>query len=418
MKKVLVWGMGKSGRSAVELLQSKGIDVIFGDDKESIPWQELLSGVDTVVLSPGVPPSHPLWRTAEEKGIEVIGELELSWRFFKGMAIAITGTDGKSTTTHLTYLILKEAFANVEEGGNIGVPFSAVVKDNPHCMVVLEVSSFQGKTLRTFRPSVGAFLNFSQDHLDWHPNVEDYLRSKQNIFSQQTKEDLLIINGAQEEVRNTPSRARKLFFCDGCELRIYKGKGLYKDVELFETEKLKIHGRHNYYNALVSSAIAYSLGVDVDIIKEVLYSFTGLPYRMEFMGEFRGVKVYNDSKSTTPNALRSALESMLEGRVILIAGGKDKGLDFTGLYPLVKDKVKLAILIGESRLKMTSSWRGAVQMVYADSLEEAVEQAFKEAQEGDVILFSPGCASFDMFTDYKERGERFKKAVLDVVKSI
>ncbi len=418
MKRVLVWGMGISGRSAVELLKSKGIEVLWGDDKEGTPWQEMIEGVDTVVLSPGVPPSHPLWRTAEGKGIEVIGELELAWRFFKGKAIAITGTDGKSTTTHLTHLILREAFANVEEGGNIGIPFSTIIKENPNCMVVLEVSSFQGRTLKTFKPHVGAFLNFSQDHLDWHPDMDDYLKSKRNIFSRQTEEDLLILNRSQAEVKNTPSRARKIFFCDGCELRIYKGKGIYKDVELFDTDRLRIHGRHNYYNALVASAIAYSLGVDVDIIREVLYSFRGLPYRMELLGEFEGVKVYNDSKSTTPNALRSALESMPEGKVILIAGGKDKGLDFRELYPLVKEKVKLAVLIGEAKAKIGSSWKGATQTVYADSLEGAVERAFKEALRGDVILFSPGCASFDMFTDYKERGERFKRVVQDVVKSM
>ena len=418
MKRVLVWGLGVSGKSAVELLKEKGIDVVSGDDKEGSSWEGFLDSVDTVVLSPGIPPSHPLWKRALERDIEVIGELELAWRFFKGKAIAITGTDGKSTTTHLTYLILREALANVEEGGNIGVPFSKIVKENPNCLAVLEVSSFQGKTLRTFRPSVGAFLNFSSDHLDWHPSVEDYLRSKYNIFQRQEEEDLLLLNGFQEQVMSTPSRAKKVLFCDECTLRIYKGKALWKDVELFEIEKLKINGKHNHYNALVASVIALYMGVDLDIIREVLYSFNGLPYRMEFLGEFWGVKVYNDSKSTTPNALKAALESMEDGKVILIAGGKDKGLDFEPLRETVGKKAKWVILIGEAKHKIAKAWWGTVPIEYADSLESAVGRAFEISVAGDTLLFSPGCASFDMFLDYRDRGERFKRVVEEMVKSM
>ncbi len=418
MKKVLIWGRGISGKACAELLKSKGIEFFIGDDNDSTDPRDYLDIVDTVVLSPGIPPRHPIWRLAQEKEIEVVGELELAWRFFEGKAIAITGTDGKSTTTHITYLILKRFFDNVEEGGNIGIPFSSVVLKNPKSLAVLEISSFQGKTLKTFKPFIGAFLNFSPDHLDWHINVDDYLHSKYNIFAKQDFQDTLILNANQEEVKNTPSEAKKVFFCESCQLRIYKGVGLYEDIELFDATKLKIQGRHNYYNALVASYIAYSLGVDVSTIQDVLYTFEGLPYRMEFLGEYDGVKVYNDSKSTTPNAMKAALESMPDGKVILIAGGKDKGLDFSFLRDLVKSKVKLAFLIGEARQKIREEWKNIVPIELKDTLEEAVKESFEKANYGDILLFSPGCASFDMFQDYKERGEAFKKLVQDMVKSI
>ncbi len=211
MGRFLLWGLGLSGRAAVKLLQEKGYEVYAGDDARGDDFREYLEVVDTIVLSPGIPPSHPLWKEAEKRGIEVIGELELAWRFFKGKALAITGTDGKSTTTRLTYLILREVFANVQEGGNTGKPFSEIVLENPSCLAVLEVSSFQGKTLKTFRPVGGAFLNFAPDHLDWHPDLEDYLRSKQNIFARQEKEDFLLLNGENPFVANTQSSGKEVF---------------------------------------------------------------------------------------------------------------------------------------------------------------------------------------------------------------
>ncbi|WP_448584153.1 UDP-N-acetylmuramoyl-L-alanine--D-glutamate ligase [Thermocrinis sp.] len=416
MPKFLVWGLGISGRSAVKLLRSKGYEVYEGDDKEGTNFREFLPLVDRVVLSPGIPPSHPLWREALKQGLDVIGELELAWEFFKGRAIAITGTDGKSTTTRLTYLMLSKFFKDVEEGGNIGVPFSEIVLKNPECLAVLEVSSFQGKTLKTFRPIGGAFLNFSTDHLDWHPSVEDYLQSKYNIFLRQKEEDFLAVNAYQEEVKNVPTKARKISIGEG-DAYIKEGKGYIFGREVFNLEGLKIVGMHNAYNLLTAGVIAHMLGVPEEVIKEVAYTFKGLPYRLEYMGEFNGVKIYNDSKSTTPNALKSALESMPDGRVILIAGGKDKGLDFESLYPLVRKKVKACLLIGEAKEKIAKSWNGATDIYLFNSLEEAVEMALSISQKGEAILFSPACASFDMFKDYKERGERFK-ALLEEFRAV
>ncbi|MFN4319073.1 MAG: UDP-N-acetylmuramoyl-L-alanine--D-glutamate ligase [Aquificaceae bacterium] len=414
MRRFLVWGLGVSGRSAVELLKAKGFEVYAGDDARGDDFREYIDLVDTVVLSPGVPPRHPLWKEAERRGLELIGELELAWRFFEGVALAITGTDGKSTTTRLTYLMLREYYANVEEGANAGVPLSHIVLKNPSCIAVLEVSSFQGKGLKSFKPHIGAFLNFSEDHLDWHPSLDDYLWSKRNIFARQEEGDFLLLNGLDERVRSTENKAKKFYlFGEGADGYIKDGGAYFLDELIFELEKLKIKGKHNYQNALFASVMARLMGVPLEIIREVLYNFRGLPYRMEYMGSFEGREVYNDSKSTTVNALRSALESFEDGRVILIAGGRDKGGDFESIRELVKRKTRACLLIGEAKEKMAKAWRGC-EVYVLESLEEAVKKAFELSRHGDIILFSPACASFDMFRDYKERGERFKELVLSL----
>ena len=407
--KYLVWGLGKSGKSAVKLLEKKGFKVYAGDDKENPNlWREVLNEVNTVVLSPGIPPSHPLWKEALKREIEVIGELELAYRFFKGKVIAITGTDGKSTTTRLTYLILKKFFNKVYEGGNIGRPFSDIVLESDNGIAVLEVSSFQGKTLKTFRPNAGAFLNFSVDHLDWHENIRDYLESKYKIFKNQKEEDFTILNDKFEEVKKTPTKAKKIFLS---ELKIYKDAVVYKGVKLFNPQKLKIKGFHNVLNASVASLIALNFGINPEDFEEILYSFEGLPYRLQYIGNFNGIEVYNDSKSTTVNALKSALNSFEGKKVILICGGKDKGNDFKSAIKEVKEKVKVAFTIGETKEKIKKAWEKFTEVVPCDSLEEAVEKAIESAEKGDVILFSPACSSFDMFKNYEERGMKFNEIV-------
>lgn len=404
----LVWGLGKSGKAAVRLLQSKGYSVYFGDDKESPElWREVLREVDVVVLSPGIPPSHPLWREAENLGKEVIGETELAYRFFKGEVIAITGTDGKSTTTRLTYLILKEFLPKVYEGGNIGTPFSEIVLNHEEGLAVLEVSSFQGKTLKTFRPNVGAFISFARDHLDWHPDLEDYLKSKYKIFQNQRPEDLLILNDYVEEIKKTPSRAKKIYLS---ELKISENEVSYRGKKLFNPKNLKIRGFHNVINASIASLIALSYGIEPKEFEEVLYSFKGLPYRLEFLGKVKGLEVYNDAKSTTVNALISALKSFENKRIILIVGGKDKGDDFRAAIPYMQN-VKLVLAIGETREKIREAFKDFVKVITCSSLEEAVDKAFESAKEGEVLLFSPACSSFDMFSNYVERGERFKELI-------
>ncbi|AAC07814.1 UDP-N-acetylmuramoyl-L-alanine--D-glutamate ligase [Aquifex aeolicus] len=407
--KFLVWGLGRSGKGALKLLKERGFEVYAGDDSQNPElWREVLGEVDTVVLSPGIPPSHPLWKEALKKEKEVVGELELAYRFFKGKVIAITGTDGKSTTTRLTYLILKKFFDEVFEAGNIGKPFSEVVLENPEGIAVLEVSSFQGKTLKTFRPNIGAFISFSVDHLDWHPSIEDYLKSKYRIFENQTEEDFLILNDLVYEIKKTPSRARKVLFS---ELYINSDSVFYKDIRLFNPKNLKIRGLHNVYNASVASLIALTLGLKPEDFEEVIYEFRGLPHRLEFLGNFNGVEVYNDSKSTTPHALMHALKTFPDNSVILIVGGKDKGADFYSLRHIVQKKVKIALAIGETKEKIKDSWKDITEVKTCNTLEEAVKLAREVSKLGNVVLFSPACSSFDMFRNYEERGEKFKELV-------
>jgi len=405
----LVWGLGKSGKAAVRLLKSKGYKVYAGDDKENPElWKEVLNEIETVVLSPGIPPHHPLWIEALKKEKEVIGELELAYRFFKGKIIAITGTDGKSTTTKLTYLVLRNFFPEVYEGGNIGVPFSDIVSKKERGVAVLEVSSFQGKTLKTFVPNIGAFISFSPDHLDWHPSLEDYLKSKYKVFENQSEEDLIVLNDFIKEIKETPTRAKKINFSG---LEILKEGVYFQGIKLFNPRYLKIKGIHNVYNASVVALIALKLGLKPDEFEHILYEFRGLPYRLEYLGTFGGIDIYNDSKSTTTNALKSALETFSDNSVILIVGGKDKGADFLSVLEIVKKKVKIAFAIGETKQKIKESWKEYIPVETCPDLEEAVKKALSFAKSGDVILFSPACSSFDMFKSYEERGQRFKELI-------
>ena len=404
----LVWGLGKSGRAVAELLRSKGHEVLEGDDARNDRWEDYVDSVEAVVLSPGVPPRHPLWRYASEKGIEVLGELEIAWRFFRGRAIAVTGTDGKSTTVRLTSLM-----TSYPEAGNTGTPLSELVLKGFEGTVVLEVSSFQGRTLSTFRPSAGAFLNFHPDHLDWHPDITDYLQSKYRIFSNQNEEDVILVNSLQEETLKVPSRAMR-FRVPG-DVSVEGERVLFRGVELFRTTDVKLRGRHNLMNAVFSALLAYMEGVPPDRIREVVSSFRGLPHRLECIGRFGGVEVYDDSKSTTPNALKVALESFPDGSVILIAGGREKGVGFESVRETVMKKAKAVILIGEAKERISEALRGTCEVRKEDSLETAVMRAFSLASPGDFILFSPGCSSFDMFQNYVERGRAFRRAVRDVV---
>ncbi|MDQ7038106.1 MAG: UDP-N-acetylmuramoyl-L-alanine--D-glutamate ligase [Aquificota bacterium] len=407
MKRYLVWGLGKSGRSATGLLRSKGFEVFCGDDARGDRWEEFIDLVDAVVLSPGVPPSHPLWREALKRDIEVLGELELAWRFFRGRVIAVTGTDGKSTTVRLISLMTA-----YPEGGNAGTPLSDLVLKDYKGPAVIEVSSFQGKTLSTFRPSVGVFLNFSPDHLDWHPDLEDYLRSKYRIFLKQEETDLILV-GPQEEVRKVSTRAERVRIPE--DVRVEGGSVLFRGVELFRLEDIKLRGYHNLMNAVFASVVAHLEGVPTGRIRSVLSEFRGLPFRLELVGSFRGVEVYNDSKSTTPNSLKVALESFPDGSVVLIAGGKDKGASFEPLRDLVSRKAKAVVLIGEAKNRIREEWRGCTDIFLEDSLEDAVRRSLSLVRPGDFLLFSPGCSSFDMFSNYVERGEAFNRLVKDLV---
>ena len=333
----LIFGKGKSGLATAKLLEKLKLPYLLVDD-QTPDWKKHLQKSTTVVVSPGIPPHHEVFKLSKVLKKELIGETELAYRFWKGQIVAITGTDGKSTTTRLTYLILKSYLPNVWEGGNIGTPFSEIVSKTNGGIAVLEVSSFQGYTLRRFRPNVGAFLNFSEDHLDWHKDREDYLLGKYRIFRNQTEEDFAILNLSDRRILKTPTKAEKLFFgSPKGDIYISDGWAWFKNEKLFEVSKLKIKGTHNIWNCAVASTVGVIFGVPPKVIREAVYSFEGLPYRLQYLGRFEGVDFYNDSKSTTPNALKAALKSF-DKKVVLIIGGKDKGADFSFLKDLFKEK--------------------------------------------------------------------------------
>ncbi len=407
----LVWGLGVSGRSALRLLERKGYKVKAGDDAKGDRVEDFINETDIIVISPGIPPSHKIFELARKREIPIIGELELAFGFFEGKIIAITGTDGKSTTTRLIYNILKAYFDNVEEGGNTGRPFSDIVMKEEKGIAVLEVSSFQAKTIKRFKPDIAVFTNFSEDHLDWHPNLKDYLESKYKLFANQNKKDIAILNSNIKEVRNTPTIAKKIFFNSPEGAYFYKNCIYINNSKYIDATKIKLIGRHNIDNIMASILVCTSMGIPNEIIKENIYRFEGLPFRLSFVGEYKGIKIYNDSKATTINALASALKTFEDGEVILIAGGRLKSKNPDAVIPLIGKKLKVGIVYGESASLLSSIWKDDAEIIRADSLEEAVEIAFQQAKEGNVILFSPGCASFDMFSSYIERGEVFNKIV-------
>ena len=412
----LIFGKGRSGIAASKLLEFKKIPHLLVDDNTP-NWERYLKKASTVVVSPGIKPSHRVFRLAKDLNKEIIGETELAYRFFKGEVIAITGTDGKSTTTTLVYEILKGSLTGVYIGGNIGIPFSEVVLKSETGLAVLEVSSFQGYTLKTFRPRVGAFLNFAEDHLDWHKDLSDYLKGKYNIFKNQKGEDYLILNGENPLIANTPSEAKKIFFKtpEGDISLKPNGWVYFKNTPLFEVSRLKIRGEHNIWNAAVAATVGVIYGVPLEVIREVLYSFKGLPYRLSYEGNFGGVEVYNDSKATTPNALKAALQSF-ERPVVLIFGGKDKGANFEPLRGIFSKRVKVAIAYGENGQKLKAQLGDTTVFEVTDTLEGAIKLAKKYLKRGDILLFSPASASFDQFTSYEERGRVFSKLIREILR--
>lgn len=437
-KKVAVIGLGKSGIAASKLLRSKGAYVMAFDLKTSEeikeirevleplgvevhcgPYKvELLEEVSLVVLSPGVNPQAPLWLGLKRRGTKVIGELELGYWFTDEPIVAVTGTNGKSTTTSLIGHILQSYGRKVFVGGNLGVPLCEYVLSGKKVeLLVLEVSSFQLETIEVFRPKVSVFLNISDDHFDRHPNFEAYLSAKLRIFENQMGDDFAVLNRDDPNVWaiSTKLRPQVIPFSKSP----LSGEGVWyagdrikwrlmgKEGEIPFGEGLL--GWHNLENVLASVAVGLVLGVNEGAMAEALLNFKPLPHRVEFVREFRGVKFYDDSKATNPHATLKALESM-QGPVVLIAGGQNKGLDLKSLRTKV-EKVRAVVAIGEAAPEVEEAFVGAVPVVRAYDMEDAVRKAFALSEPGDSVLLSPACASFDMFRDYKHRGEEFKRAV-------
>jgi UDP-N-acetylmuramoylalanine--D-glutamate ligase len=402
-------------------LRNLGINLNFGAQTEN-----LLDGVDLVIISPAVPLRIPILQSALQKKIPVISEVELAYDLAQSPICAITGTNGKTTTTTLLGLLLETGYKKVGVGGNIGVALSEVaLETGAGGAIAAEISSYQMEATNNFKPHISAILNVTPDHLKRHGNMQVYQAMKEKIFAQETAEDFLVLNYDDETVREIKSRAncKVLYFSrkkildegaylDGKNLVINYGGKIH---ELCTVDELGIKGSHNVENALCAALMAFLANCTVENIRRVLEAFTGVEHRIEFVREIDGVKYYNDSKATNTDSAIKALETF-SGNIILIAGGDDKMTDLTDFLTLVKERVDNLILVGDAaeRFKNTAIEQGynAEKILEAGySMEKAVELAKNIAKFPQVVLLSPACASFDMYDGFEQRGKDFKRIV-------
>lgn len=446
-KRVTVVGGARSGLAVARLLRKAGAEVFLTEQQPAPPGLEATLeelGVryefgghtpraleaDLMVISPGVPSTAPLVQQARRIGLPVYSEIEVASWFCRAPIVAVTGTNGKTTTTSLIGYIFRRAGRRTIVAGNIGYPFSDYVLDTtPDDVVVLEVSSFQLDHVATFRPRVSVLLNITPDHLDrYNYNFNEYAQSKFRIFANQRGEDVLVYNHDDELIRMAAERAhrkrglRVLGFSQRTELptgAFVRDGYLILRIEqqeevLMHANELALRGRHNLYNSLAAAVAARVMEVRNDVVRESLASFEGVPHRLEFVRELDGVRYVNDSKATNVNAVWYALESF-SCPIVLIAGGRDKGNDYSVLKPLVKEKVRALVAIGESADKLLRELGPLVpHAVKAQSMEEAIQYARVFAEPGDVVLLSPACASFDMFENYEDRGDTFRRLVMSL----
>jgi UDP-N-acetylmuramoylalanine--D-glutamate ligase len=431
-KKVAVLGAGLSGTAAALLLRSEGAEVTVldtADEKTLLKTtlenlrsrgaevrcgpaaEEDSSSYDLVVLSPGIDPVSPLATNFSSRNIETIGELELGWRSVSVPVIAITGTNGKTTTTELLAQMLSACGQRTIACGNIGKPLSEVALEQRDLDVLtVEVSSFQLETIRTFRPSISVWLNFAPDHLDRYTSVAEYRAAKLRIFEYQTAEDVAVVNAGETLPKIAARRVTFSAYADHADFRLEGGSIVYQDAPVLRMADTKLRGSHNIENLMATLAVGLARGLSFEQMLPPLCVYEPQPHRCEFVREVGDVTYINDSKATNLDAVEKGLLAQNK-RVILIAGGKDKGFTFETLRPLVSEKVRAAVLLGEMAGRIAKDWQDAVPCEIAHSLADAVERAHALAQPGDVVLFSPGTSSFDMFKSYADRGDQFRALV-------
>jgi UDP-N-acetylmuramoylalanine--D-glutamate ligase len=429
-KNAIVLGLGHSGEAAAVLLKEEGATVAVADSSdnavvrekaaklESMGIRVLLgeaadtdpASYDVCVLSPGIDPIVPLVQNVLRKQIPIIGELELAFRECSCPCVAITGTNGKTTTTELTTAMLQGCGVRTMASGNIGLPFATAVRRSHELdVLVLETSSFQLETIQHFRPHVAVWLNLSPNHLDRYRDMEEYRAAKLRIFEEQTADDFAVVN-AREQL--PPLVAKKITFSaytDDADFTLRGSVIHFRGQPVLDQAKTKLHGIHHAENLMAALAIGHALNVDFDRMAAAVLDYTAPAHRCEFVRELDGVRWINDSKSTNLDAMEKAILSQ-DRPIVLIAGGKDKGFEFDDIAPLVKERARCAVLIGEMKDRIAASWT-ATPTQKAATLEEAVALARAAAHPGDVVLFSPGTSSFDMFKNYGERGNLFKAAV-------
>ncbi|PYK39859.1 MAG: UDP-N-acetylmuramoyl-L-alanine--D-glutamate ligase [Verrucomicrobia bacterium] len=393
-------------KSTIDNLRAQGIRVICGPDADQDS-----STYEMVVLSPGIDPASPLARKFSSRKIDVIGELELGWRFCSLPVIAVTGTNGKTTTTELLAQMLNACGQRTIACGNIGKPLSEVaLGKNQFDVLTVEVSSFQLETIKTFRPSIALWLNFAPDHLDRYRTVAEYRAAKLRIFENQTAEDVAIVNAAESLPKIQPRQITFSAYADRADFRLAEGSIVYQNKPVLRLAETKLRGSHNIENLMATLAAGMTRGLSFEEMVPPLSAYEPRPHRCEFVRQIGGVDYVNDSKATNLDAVEKALLAQSKP-VILIAGGKDKGFTFDPLRPLVKEKVRSTILIGEMAESIANAWSGAVKSEIASSLADAVERAHAIAGPGEVVLFSPGTSSFDMFKSYADRGDQFRVLV-------
>lgn len=443
-KRVLIVGLGKSGIAAIQamlrleaqvsvqdakredsvdpqlvaFLKGKGVTCFF----DQIPFD--MGEFDMLILSPGVSPELPFIREAKEKGVEIVGELEIAFRIGRGNYVAITGTNGKTTTTTLVGEIFKAAKRKTYVVGNIGVAvISASLDAEEDAWLVTETSSFQLETTRYFKPVVSAILNLTPDHLNRHHTMKAYGQAKAKIFANQREDGYLVVNYDDKTCCGlaADSRAKVVYFSRKAELElgafVKDGRIVIKNedgniIDICGTDQLRIIGAHNLENALAAAAVSYFAGVDADTIGRAVKAFSGVEHRIEFCGEVEGVKYYNDSKGTNIDAAVTALRA-IEKNILLIAGGDAKGQNFDPLIEAFDGSVKKLILLGRDArfLQEAAERHGFRDYIFCRDMDECVKRAYELAVPGDAVLLSPACASWDMYDNFEQRGKHFKNCV-------
>ena len=441
-KRVLVVGLGKSGLAAARFLKAQGARVTVSDARPATLIAELSELLeqgymveagshglltfrrqDLIVVSPGVPMSTPELTQVRAMGAHIIGELELGAQYLQGQSVAVTGSNGKTTTTTLIGEILKAAGRPTLVGGNIGRPVTAMVEESTaESWSVLEVSSFQLETVETFKPKIALVLNITPDHLDRHGTFEAYAALKARVTEFQTAEDFLILNGEDKDTQLIAAKTKAQIFWFSTRRPIKQGTFVFGESILFvpseganservmPVAEIPLAGGHNVENVLAAVCAARLAGVEAATIRRAVREFKAVEHRLEFVREVNGVRYYNDSKATNVDATLKAVEAFADG-VHLILGGKDKGSDYRVLESLLRERVKTVITIGSAAEKIERQLDGVVKIERAETLERAVAFAHEAAVAGDTVLLAPACASFDQFKNYEERGKMFKELV-------
>ncbi|GGA65671.1 UDP-N-acetylmuramoylalanine--D-glutamate ligase [Edaphobacter acidisoli] len=445
-KRVLVVGLGKSGLSAAMFLRKLGARVTVSDTRSATALAKetpalLDAGImveagghglltfrrqDLIVVSPGVPMDTPEVKQSLDYGMKVIGELELASCFLKGRIVAITGSNGKTTTTTLVGKIFADAGGPTQVGGNIGVPVIELVENStPETTNVLEVSSFQLETIEEFHPHIAVVLNITPDHLDRHGSFEAYAAAKARITERQEADDFLVLNGEDKATQMVAAKTRAQVFWFSGRRPIKQGAFVHGDSILFipresakaepvmPVSEIHLKGSHNVENVLAAVCAARLAGIPAEKIRASVASFKAVEHRLEFVRTVNGIEFYNDSKATNVDAAMKALASFPKG-IHLILGGKDKDSDYTTMSDMLRERVKAVYSIGSAAEKIERQLQGVVKMVSAGTLQAAVNEAAKAATAGEVVLLSPACSSFDQFDNYEHRGRMFRQFVNDL----